>query len=287
MVETNMTVAASINDLQTVGVSAAILAIGEQYSITDSFARRDTRPGERSVVFPAYGSVTASATTEGQEVTRSEITTSGVTLTPTTSATFRCTLTDLGRSSAPQSASDFGTLAGAAIALKRNQDAWALFAGLSQSVGSGASGLDKDSIIEGRRIIRQAGGVGTIFLCLSSVGEEQLLKLYTAVLNANIAESIKQATQVGGQLPAIYGVVPIIAHGVVADTGTVTGGMYVRQAFGYSETSDWGPNGLKAVIEPRAALIGNEMVFSASYDIKEVYDTWGVRVIYGGSDVIS
>ena len=102
----------------------------------------------KTITVPIYPTQTAASVTEGDEVSNTEVSTNGVTLTVSTVA-IRTIITDLVRaSSASNVVADMGRLFGEAIAKKMDQDLLGLFSGFATNVGDATTAFSAATLAQ-------------------------------------------------------------------------------------------------------------------------------------------
>ena len=126
----------TLNDLLPAITAEAMFVAGERSIMRGLVKNYNLAPGQgKTITVPIYPTQTAAGVTEGDEVSNTEVATSGATLTVSTAA-IRTLVTDLAvASSASNVVADLGRLFGEAIARKIDTDLLALFSGFSTGVG--------------------------------------------------------------------------------------------------------------------------------------------------------
>jgi hypothetical protein len=214
--------------------------------------------------------------TEGDEVSNTEVSTNGVTLTVSTVA-IRTIITDLVRaSSASNVVADMGRLFGEAIAKKMDQDLLALFSGFSVGVGDVSTAFSAATLANAVAKLRANAVPGDQLACV--VNPYVAYDLKSALTNtfANPAAGIIQneAMQTG-YVGTLFGV-PVFESANIANNGTTgdyVGAVFHRDALGLAMIGD-----INIETQRRASFIGDDIVASAHYGVGELYDGYGVKI---------
>lgn len=273
----NETVQSMISDLTAIAVAEARLTMENQTDLTSLITRRDLSPGQISARFPKWSSLTAAALSEGSAAANQAMAAAGNTLTPTTNAVVRSTITDITSFSAPQIAADFGRIAGSAIVKKKNSDVWALFDGFSTAVGTGNTDIAEATILTGVKKLRQANAVGDIYLAVTPEVMEDLFTVYSTNTN-NTTDGLRNAVM-AGEMPSIYGVRVVLVTSGITETGDIKCGMFTKEALGYAVSWD-----IKMEMIRVPSVVGFEIVASSCYAVGEIDDSLGVEVLVDGTD---
>lgn len=271
------TTQSAISDLTSIAIAEARLTMENQTDLTTLITRRDLSPGQISARFPKWSSLTAAALTEGSAADNQAMAASGNTLTPTTNAVVRSTITDIASFSAPQIAADFGRIAGSAIVKKKNADVWALFDGFSHAVGTGNTDITEAILLAGVKTLRQHNAVGDIYFAITPEVMEDLFTVYSTN-TSNTTDALRTAVM-AGQMPTIYGVRVVLITSGISEATDLKCGMFTREALGYASSWD-----IKIEMQRVPSVVGFEIVASACYAVGEIDDGCGVEVLCDGAD---
>ncbi len=239
--------------------------------------------------FPKTPALTASALTEGTDLTtNTAFAPTQVTLT-VGEVGLRLTLTDLMAMGGIVGAAHYGEQAGNAVAEKRTTDLVALMAGFSGSVGTTNVDLTEATFLSAIATLRAAkvpspyvtvlhtdsfyseliGDIGTTFSALANTG-----------LGVRAESNDLPGSGQGGIVGNLYGTTTLITP-LVGEDGSFDkeNGMYSpSRAIGYVEK--WA---IRPEVERDASLRGSEIIVTAAYAAGEVDDTSGVRIISDGA----
>jgi len=178
----------TLNDLLPAIVAEAMFVANERSIMRGLVKNYTLGAGQgKTVTVPIYPQVSAAAITEGDLISNTEVSTSGVTLTVATNA-IRTMVSDLSvASSASNVVADLGRLFGEGIARKIDKDLTALFAGFSAGVGDYTGQITAASIFNSVAKLRGAGVSLDGLVC---------------VLHPEIAYDLKSALTLGGSTAA-------------------------------------------------------------------------------------
>lgn len=279
----NETVTTNIDELASIAIAEARLVMANRQDLRALCTKRTLNAGELSVRFPKLTNVTAAALTEGSEASLTQLTTTGVTLTPSTNAVVASLITDLANHASPQMAANFGRMAGDAIVKKINGDIIALFDGFSNAIGTTDTDITTAVLKGGVKTLLQNGAQGDIFFVFTpEVWDDWLADLAsTSGGNAMLSDRAKDAILAGKieREIKIYGATPVLVTSGVSETGDVKCGLLTEDAIGYAEAWD-----IKVELERAALAIGQRLVASCAYALGEIEDTAGVEVLCDGAD---
>jgi N4-gp56 family major capsid protein len=267
----------TLNDLLP-AITAEAMFVANERSIMRGLVKNYSIPAGngKTITVPIYPVQSAAAVTEGDEVSNTEVSTNGVTLTVSTVA-IRTIITDLVRaSSASNVVADMGRLFGEAIAKKMDQDLLALFSGFSVGVGDASTAFSAATLANAVARLRAAAVPGDALACV--VNPYVAYDLKSALTNtfANPASGIIQneAMQTG-YVGTLFGV-PVFESANIANTGTTgdyVGAVFHRDALGLAMIGD-----ISIETQRRASFIGDDIVASAHYAVGELYDGYGVKI---------
>lgn len=280
------TLSTSIDELSSIAVAEALLAMQNMQDLRKILTRRDLEPGHISVRFPKYGLLTAAALTQGADIGNTELTTTGAVATPVVKAALSTVLTDLATHAAPQIIADFAKIAASAIQAKINADIFALCDGFATSIGTTDTDINATLLRTASKKLLQAGAPGPFyFLGTPEVFEDLLVDMASTTNGTNnlVSDRMKDAI-LSGTIDTsirIYGCVPVCVTSSISEVGDVKCGVLSGSALGFA-----GKKGEEVLIEivrrPRA--VGWDAVASSTYDVVEVMDTFGVEIIADGID---
>jgi N4-gp56 family major capsid protein len=277
----------TLNDLLPQIVAEALFVASERSIMRPLVKNFALGPSQgKTVTVPIYPTQTAATLTEGDEVSNSEVATSGATLTIQTNA-IRTMVTDLAvASSASNVVADLGRLFGEAIARKMDVDLMALFDGFSVALGDGTGAVTPAAIFNAVAKLRSAGVPLEGIACVlhPAIAYDLKAALTTQgntafAANGTSNDVANQALREGliGRLAGI----PVYESGNMANTGTAgdfKGGVFHRDALGLAMIGD-----ISIETQRRASFVGTDVVAYAHYGVGEIYDGYGVELHYDSS----
>jgi len=259
----------TLNDLLPQIVAEAMFVASERSIMRGLVKNYSLGQGQgKTVTVPIYPNQTAAALTEGDEITNTEVSTNGATLTVTTAA-IRTLVTDLSvAASASNVVADIGRLFGEAIARKIDKDLTAQFTSLSAGFGDNSGQITAASIFQAVAKLKAAAVPTEGMVC---------------VLHPEIAYDLKAALTTGGNNPFVAGGgtsevaneamragyvgqlagIPIYETSNIANTGTAgdyNGAVFHRDAFGLAMIGD-----ITVETERRASFLGTNIVAACHY----------------------
>lgn len=231
----------------------------------------------KTVTVPVYPQVSAAAITEGNEVTNTAVSTSGVTLTVQTNA-IRTMVSDLSvAASASNVVADLGRLFGEGIARKIDKDLTALFAGFSAGKGDYTGAITAADIFESVAKLRGQGVDASGIVCvLHPEIAYDLKKALTT--NGNVAftagafgDAANQA-MINGYVGQLAGVPIFETSNIDYDTnaGDFPGAVFHRDALGLALIGD-----VQIETARRIDYLSTEIVASCHYGVGELQDSLG------------
>lgn len=267
----------TLNDLLPQIVAEAMFVASERSIMRGLVRNFNLAPGQgKTVTVPIYPKQTATALTEGDEISNTAVSTNGATLTVSTAA-IRTLVTDLAVASAASNVvSDLGRLFGEAIARKIDTDLTGLFVNFNAE-GNGATAITAADIFKSVAKLRSDGVPTDGMAC---------------VLHPAIAYDLKSALTAQGNTPFTAG-----AYGSVANEAMVQG--YVGQLAGIPvfETSNMNNTGnagdymgavfhmdalglamigdISIETERRASYLGTDVVGYCHYGVGSIYNDYG------------
>jgi N4-gp56 family major capsid protein len=267
----------TLNDLLPSIVAEAMFVAQERSIMRGLVKNFSLAPGQgKTVTVPIYPQQTAAALTEGDEVSNTAISTSGVTLTVATNA-IRTMVTDLARtSSASNVVADVGRLFGEAIATKIDKDLLALFSGFSTGVGGASTALSAAIVAQAVAKLRAGGVPSDNLACVLNpyVAYDLKSALTNTFANPN-AGIIQNDAMRTGYVGTLFGV-PVFESANLVDNGTAgdyVGGVFHRDALGLAMIGD-----ITIETQRRASYLGDDIVASCHYAVGELYDGYGVKI---------
>lgn len=279
----NETVSSGLAEFQSTLIAEANYIAQNRQNLTSLLTRRDLMTGNSGVRFPYYAPQTAGATAEGSEVSNSQITSTGVTLTPGQNATWATTVTDLTTQTTNQQAADFGQLAADAIIKKKNADIFALFDGFSTALGSTGVDLTAAAVKTARKTLIKAGAVGELWLVITpEVWDDLMTDLATTGTGNNVVSDRMRDAIMAGVIDSelkVWGVNPVVVTSGIDESGDVKCGLFERRALGYAPAWDF-----KVEIQRNAKKIGYDLVVSSAYAVGEISDVLGIELLCDGED---
>jgi len=233
----NEATASILSELYANIVQSAIYTLSEQTVIRPLVKNYDlsSTPGLVAQV-PIFPSLTAAGVNDGSDLSNSAFNTTSVEITCAEIGTM-VTLTDLGRESAAQDvAVAIGRQMGDALAKKVDTDLANLFAGFSNTVGSGKQEITADLIFRAAAVLRNNQAPGPYVCVLHPFQAFQLKKQITnagATMSHNLSEVGNIALR-EGFVSRIAGV-DIFESSVISGTssGAFVGAVMSQEALAY------------------------------------------------------
>ena len=267
----------SLNDLLP-AITAEAMFVANERSIMRGLVKNYSIPASngKTITVPRYPVQSAAALTEGNEVSNTEVSTDGVTLTVSTVA-IRTIITDLVRASAASNVvADMGRLFGEAIAKKMDQDLLALFSGFSTGVGGASTAMSAALVAQAVARLRANAVPSDALACVVHpyVAYDLKKDLTNTFQNPNAGIIQNEAMSVG-YVGTLFGV-PVFESSNIADTGTAgdyVGAVFHRDALGLAMIGD-----ITIETQRRASFVGDDIVASAHYGVGELYDGYGVGI---------
>jgi len=268
----------TLNDLLPSIVAEAMFVANERSIMRGLVKNYTLSAGQgKTVTVPVYPQVSAAAITEGDLVSNTAISTSGVTLTVATNA-IRTMVSDLSvASSASNVVADLGRLFGEGIARKIDKDLTALFAGFSAGKGDYSAAITAADIFESVAKLRGQGVDASNIVCvLHPEIAYDLKKALTT--NGNVAftagafgDAANQA-MINGYVGMLAGVPVFETSNIDYDTnaGDFPGAVFHRDALGLALIGD-----VQIETARRIDYLSTEIVASAHYGVGELQDGLG------------
>jgi N4-gp56 family major capsid protein len=267
----------TLNDLLP-AITAEAMFVASERSIMRGLVKNYSIPAGqgKTITVPRYPVQTAASLTEGNEVSDTNVSTDGVTLTVGTVA-IRTLVTDLIRASAASNVvADLGRLFGEAIAKKMDQDLMALFSGFSTGVGGASTAMSAALVANAVARLRANAVPSDALACVVHpyVAYDLKANLTNTFANPN-AGIIQNEAMAVGYVGTLFGV-PVFESSNIADTGTAgdyVGAVFHRDALGLAMIGD-----INIETQRRASYVGDDIVASAHYAVGELYDGYGVKI---------
>ena len=268
----------TLNDLLPSIVAEAMFVANERSIMRGLVKNYTLSAGQgKTVTVPVYPQVSAAAITEGDLVTNTAISTSGVTLTVATNA-IRTMVSDLSvASSASNVVADLGRLFGEGIARKIDKDLTALFAGFSAGKGDYTTAITAADIFESVAKLRGAGVDAANIVCVLHPEIAYDLKKAlttngnTAFTAGAFGDAANQA-MINGYVGMLAGVPVFETSNIDYDTtaGDFPGAVFHRDALGLALIGD-----VQIETARRIDYLSTEIVASAHYGVGELQDGLG------------
>ena len=268
----------TLNDLLPSIVAEAMYVANERSIMRGLVKNYTLAAGQgKTVTVPIYPKVDAAAVTEGDIVSNSAVSTSGVTLTVATNA-IRTMVSDLSvAASASNVVADLGRLFGEGIARKIDKDLTALFAGFSAGKGDYTTAITAAEIFESVAKLRGQGVDPSGIVCVLHPEVAYDLKkalttngnvAFTAGAFGNVANSAMENGFVG----MLAGVPVFETSNIDYDTnaGDFPGAVFHRDALGLALIGD-----VQIETARRIDYLSTEIVASAHYGVGELQDGLG------------
>lgn len=277
----------SLNDLLPSIVAEAMFVASER-SIMRGLVRNFSLPAGqgKTVTVPIYPQVSAAGLTEGDEVSNTEVATSGATMTISPVA-VRTMVSDLAlQASASNVVADLGRVFGEGIARKIDADLMALFDGFStNALGDGTAAITPAVIFNAVAKLRSAGVPldGIVAVLHPAIAYDLKSALTTSgntVFAGNGQGDVANMAMREGLVGMLAGI-PIYESGNMANTGTAgdfKGAVFHRDALGIATIGD-----IAIETQRRASYVATDVVASLHYGVAELYDGYGVELHYDSS----
>jgi len=276
------TTSSTLNDLLPSIVAEAMFVANERSIMRNLVKVYDLPMGSgKTITVPRYPVQTAAGVNEGTDLSNTEVSTDGATLT-VGEVGIMTTVTDYAMmTSASNVIADVGRLFGEAIAKKLDQDLLALFSGFSTDVGGASTAMTPALVMKAIATLRANSVPGDELFCVLHPYVAYDLKSAlttggTTVFSAGggVSDVANEALRTG-YVGRLFGV-PVFESANIADTGTAgdyVGGVFHRNALGLAMLQD-----IKLETQRDASLRATEVVGSAVYGVGELYDTYGVKI---------
>lgn len=267
----------SLNDLLPQMVAEAMFVANERSIMRNIVKVYDMPMGTgKTLTVPRYPVQSAAGLSEGTDLTNTEVTTDGATLT-VSEIGIMATVTDLARmTSASNVISDVGRVIGEAVAKKMDQDLIGLFSGFSTDAGSASTAMSAALIAKAIATLRANAVPGDDLYCVMHPYVAYDLKSAITNTFANpAAGDLQNEAMRSGYVGTLFGV-PVFETSNISNTGTAgdyVGAVFHRNAIGLAMLQD-----IKLETQRDASLRADEIVATAVYGYGELYDTYGVKI---------
>lgn len=278
----------TLNDLLPQIVAEAMFVASERSIMRGLVKNYSLAAGQgKTVTVPIYPLQTAATLTEGDEISNTEVATSGATLTVSTAA-IRTLVTDLAVASAASNVvSDLGKLFGEAIARKIDTDLTGLFYNLSAGEGNWGAAISPSDIFKAVAKLKAAAVPTEGMVCvLHPAVAYDLKSALTTTGNTPFAagafgDVANEAMRMGyvGQLAGI----PVFETSNIAlkasgEAGEYAGAVFHRDALGLAMIGD-----IQIETQRRASYLGTDVVGYCHYGVGELYDSYGRFLAFDAS----
>lgn len=269
-----------LSELYSNIVQTALFTLSEQTVIRPVVRNYDMTggPGLTAQV-PIYPALTAASVADGTDLTNTAFNTTSKTLTAS-EVGIVVELTDLAAESANEDvAAAIGAQIGRAMAAKVDTDLAALFAGFSNTVGSGARELTVEDIFKASAILKanNANQNGAFIAVLHPYQAFQIKKQLTGAGNTNMVNPSDLGNEAlrAGFIGNIAGMNVFESTVISGDSaGAYVGAAMSQDALGFMMKRD-----MRIEEQRDASLRATEIVGSAAYGVKEIFDVYGVGII--------
>lgn len=260
-------------------VQSALFTLSEQAVIRPLVRNYDMTgtPGLTAQV-PIYPALSASDLTEGTDIsTPTSFDTTSATITAVERGVM-VSLTDLSAESANEDvAAAVGRQIGDAMAKKMDTELAALFSGFSNTVGSGAAEITVEDLFKAAATLRANQAPGPYVCVLHPYQAFQIKKQLTNAGNTNMVNPSdlgNEALRAGfvGQIAGMNVFESTVISGDSA--GAYVGAAMSQDALGFMMKRD-----MRIEEQRDASLRATEIVGSAAYGVKEIFDAYGVGII--------
>jgi N4-gp56 family major capsid protein len=277
----------TLNDLLPQIVAEAMFVASERSIMRGLVKNYSLGSGQgKTVTVPIYPLQTAASLTEGDEISNTEVSTNGVTLTVTTAA-IRTLVTDLSvAASASNVVADIGRLFGEAIARKIDLDLTAQFGSFNAGFGDRTGAITAASIFQAVAKLKAAAVPTEGMVCVvhPEIAYDLKAALTTGgntpfVAGGGTSEVANEAMRMGyvGQLAGI----PVYETSNIAFTtnaGDFNGAVFQRDALGLVMIGD-----ITIETERRASFLGTDIVGACHYGAGIIQNNYGRYLAFDSS----
>ena len=228
----------------------------------------------KTIQVPKYPSISASALTEGTDLTSTTVSTSSVSVT-VGEVGAQVLLTDLATMGAGNPASELGTVLGNAIATKIDTDLIALFDGFGTSFGSAGAETSVADLFKAAATLRANKVTGSIAAVVHPYQAYAIkANLTNTFANPNGGDAQNEAMR-NGYVGTIAGIDVYESANVSIDgNGDCKGAVFAPEALAIALKRDFN-------IEPQrdASNRAWELNATAVYGVGELDDSYGVEIL--------
>lgn len=269
-----------LSELYSNVVQSALYTLSEQSVILPAVRQYDMSgtPGLTAQV-PIYPALSAAGVADGTDLSNTAFNTTSKTMTASEVGVM-VTLTDLAAESANEDvAVAIGAQIGRAMAAKVDSDLAALFAGFSNTVGSGARELTVEDLFKAAATLKNsnANQNGAFVAVIHPYQAFQIKKQLTnaGATMSHALSDVGNSALMDGFIGRIAGIDVFESNSVTGDsTGAYVGGVMTRDALGYMLKRP-----LRIEQQRDASLRASEIVGTMAYAVSELIDAYGVGLI--------
>ena len=259
-------------------IIAEAMFVAEEKSLMRGLVRNFAVPAGSglTVTVPIYPKQTAYNVAENVDLVSNAIVTTSQTITCSEKG-LTTTITDLSANSAQANVvADVGRLFGEAISQKIDKDLTALFDGFSTSIGANVA-ITSAHVFQAVANLKNAGVDPNGVVCVINpmIGYDLLASLTTngnTPFNGTFNQVANDALR-SGFVGYLAGIPVFQSSNVGITAGVSKGGVFHREALGLAMMQD-----MKIELQRDASLRATELVATAVYGVKELYDGYGVEL---------
>lgn len=229
----------------------------------------------KTLQIPLYGTQSAADVNEGTDLTNTAISTTSATITMKEIG-IMTTLTDYARNvSTSNVIADLGKLFGEAISKKIDQDLTALFSGFSTGYGSAQDEVTVELLFKAYAQLKASAVPGPYYGVFSPKAIYNVKKSLTnSFVNPYGSDVANQAMR-EGYIGRIAGIDIFETSNVVQESATnAVNAVFSRDALGVAVMQD-----IKIATQRDESLRADEVVATAVYGVKELHDTYGIKIL--------
>ena len=273
----NETTSSTLSELYTEIIQEAIYTFQENSVMRPIVTTYSITGSGKQIAVPVYPAVSASAVSEGTDLSNTAINPTEATITAS-EVGLMTTLTDLGRDSASRNvASDIGKLFGDALAKKVDVDLSALFASFSSDVGTAGTELTAELLFKAQATLRSLGIPAPYYGVFHPKAVFNLKKTLT---NAGYSTSSSAISEIGnralmdGYIGRIAGIDVFENANLVIDASDDSvGAVFHPSSVGLAMKADF-----KLESQRDASLRASEIVATMTYGTGIIKSNYGVAV---------
>jgi len=273
----NETTSSTLSELYTEIIQEAIYTFQENSVMRPIVTTYSITGSGKQIAVPVYPAVSASAVSEGTDLSNTAINPTEATITAS-EVGLMTTLTDLGRDSASRNvASDIGKLFGDALAKKVDVDLSALFASFSSDVGTAGTELTAELLFKAQATLRSLGIPAPYYGVFHPKAVFNLKKTLT---NAGYSTSSSAISEIGnralmdGYIGRIAGIDVFENANLAIDASDDSvGAVFHPSSVGLAMKAD-----VKLESQRDASLRASEIVATMTYGTGIIKSNYGVAV---------